>query len=105
MDLDWRPEPPSLRGLEFWFYRCSIYVSVDIPIDLRHNYSSRAVSTGHTLPTAAKQMGHSQIATTARCVNAMPRPVQEMNASVGEQISEALGGTSGSKDPRAKPKS
>ena len=63
--------------------------------DLRHNYGSRAVSTGHALPIIAKQMGHAQIATTARYAHAMPRPVQDMNDSVGEQISDALNGTPG----------
>ena len=59
--------------------------------DLRHNYGSRAAGTGHALPIIAKQMGHSQISTTARYAHAMPGPVQKMNEAVGMQIVTALG--------------
>lgn len=59
--------------------------------DLRHNYGSRAAGTGHALPIIAKQMGHSQISTTARYAHAMPDPVRQMNEAVGEQIADALG--------------
>jgi integrase len=58
--------------------------------DLRHNYGSRAASTGHALPIVAKQMGHTQIATTARYAHAMPDPVRQMNEAVGTDIARAL---------------
>jgi integrase len=59
--------------------------------DLRRNYGSRAASTGHALPIVAKQMGHTQIATTAKYAHAMPDPVRQMNEAIGEQLAHALG--------------
>ncbi|MCD8566595.1 MAG: site-specific integrase [Alphaproteobacteria bacterium] len=60
--------------------------------DLRHNYASTAVATGHHLKVVGALLGHSEIKTTERYAHLANDPVQTANETVSNRILNAMMG-------------
>lgn len=60
--------------------------------DLRHSFASVAVSRGESLPMIGKQLGHSQVQTTARYAHLAIEPVRDMVNRVSAEIQSAMAG-------------
>jgi integrase len=59
--------------------------------DLRHSFASIAAANGASLPLIGKLLGHSQPQTTARYTHLTDAAAQQLNATVGGAIGEAMG--------------
>lgn len=58
--------------------------------DLRHSFASVAAAQGLSLPVIGALLGHSQPATTARYAHLASDPIARANATVSDQIAQAL---------------
>ena len=58
--------------------------------DLRHTFASLAASSGASLPTIGKLLGHTQPRTTQRYAHLVHDPIRELNAKVGNRLGAAL---------------
>jgi integrase len=55
--------------------------------DLRHSYASVLASSGHSLPTIGRLLGHSNPVTTARYAHLFDDPLREATERAGQIIS------------------
>lgn len=65
--------------------------------DLRHSYASVGAAAKGSLPMIGRLLGHNHQNTTARYAHLADDPVDDLNATIGETIAEAIGMTTGQK--------
>lgn len=58
--------------------------------DLRHNYASTAVVSGHHLKVIGSLLGHADTQTTERYAHLANDPLQTANEAIGKRISDAM---------------
>jgi integrase len=67
--------------------------------DLRHSYASVAAAAKGSLPMIGRLLGHNHQNTTARYAHLADDPVDDLNATIGRTIAEAIGVTASKSDP------
>lgn len=60
--------------------------------DLRHNFASTAVTSGHHLKIIGSLLGHAKTATTERYAHLANDPLQTANEAIGKKIMSAMTG-------------
>lgn len=68
--------------------------------DLRHSYASVGAAAKGSLPMIGRLLGHNHQNTTARYAHLADDPVDELNATIGATIAEAIGLAPEQPDPK-----